>query len=254
MAERLQKIIARAGLATRHEAEKMITGGRVSVNNRIVRQLGTKADIEKDSIRLDGVLIAPVSEKIYIMMNKPTGYVTTLHDPQGRPIITDLLSSISVRVFPVGRLDYDSEGLILLTNDGDFAQRILHPRFRVPKIYRVKIKGRLSPAELHAMKGGIEIEDGMFLPEDIRVVKINQKSSWLVMTIREGKNRVIRRAFSSLGHEIARLIRTRIGDLELGNLKTGDHRFLTRNEVGKLLSFSKDNISLKSPKISLTIV
>jgi 23S rRNA pseudouridine2605 synthase len=253
MTERLQKIIAQAGLASRREAEKMITAGRVSVNNLIVRQLGTKADIEKNSIRLDGALICPGLEKIYIMLNKPAGYVTTLHDPQGRPIVADLLSSISGRVFPVGRLDYDSEGLILLTNDGDFAQRILHPRFRMPKVYQVKIKGKPSPAELRALKKGIVLEDGIFLPEDVGVARVNQKSSWLVMTIKEGKNRILRRAFSSFGHEVVRLIRTRIGDLELGNLKTGAHRFLTKSEVRKLLSFSENDIPRKSQKISLTI-
>ena len=245
--ERLQKIIAQAGIASRRNAEKMIIAGRVSVNNLIVRQLGTQADIEKDTIRLDGALICPGSEKIYIMLHKPAGYVTTLHDPQGRPIVADLLSSISARVFPVGRLDYDSEGLILLTNDGDFAQRLLHPRFRMPKVYQVKIKSKLSPAEFHALKKGIMLEDGRFLPEDISMVRVNQKSSWFVMTLREGKNRIIRRAFSSLDHEVVRLIRTRIGNLELGNLKTGAHRFLTKSEVRKLLSFSENDISQKSP-------
>jgi 23S rRNA pseudouridine2605 synthase len=252
--ERLQKIIARAGLASRREAEKMIIAGRVSVNNLIVRQLGTQADIRKDSIRIDGALICPESEKIYIMLNKPPGYVTTLHDPQGRPIVTDLLSSVSARVFPVGRLDYDSEGLILLTNDGDFAQRIFHPRFRIPRVYQVKIRGRLSPTELHALKGGIDLEDGIFLPEDIRVAMVNQKSCWFVITLREGKNRVIRRAFSSLSQDVVRLIRTRIGNLELGNLKTGGYRFLTINEVRGLLSFSENDILKNPKKISLTIV
>jgi 23S rRNA pseudouridine2605 synthase len=233
--ERLQKIIAKAGLASRREAEKIILAGRVSVNNQVIRQLGTKADTEQDDIRLDGALIYTELEKIYVMLNKPRGYLTTLHDPQHRLIVTDLLPDISARVFPVGRLDYDTQGLLLLTNDGDFAQRLIHPRFRIPKVYRVKIKGRLSKRELHVLKEGIELDDGKFCPEDIGVTKVNEKSSWLVMTIREGKNRVIRRAFASLNHEVTELIRIRIGDVDLDNLKTGQYRLLTTVEVRDLL-------------------
>ncbi len=239
MPERLQKIIARAGLASRREAEKMIVDGRVRVNDIIVRQLGTKADIEKDNIRLDGELVFPEQEKLYIMLNKPPGYVSTLRDPQGRPVITELLYDISERVFPVGRLDYDSEGLILLTNDGDFSQKILHPRFRIPKVYSVKIKGRPSPAELYALRKGIKLEDGLFKPEEVGTARVNQKTSWIVMTLREGRSRIIRRGMSSLGYDVARLIRTRIGGLELGDLKTGEHRFLTKKEVHGLFSFPK---------------
>lgn len=251
--ERLQKVIASAGLSSRREAEKMITAGRISVNNIIIKKLGTKVNTEKDRIRLDGALICPVPEKIYVMLNKPAGYVTTLHDPQGRPIVTDLISSIAIRVFPVGRLDYDSEGLILLTNDGDFSQKILHPRFRMPKIYRVKVKGKLAKVDLHTLEKGIKLEDGWFLPEDIRLTKVGQKSSWLVITIKEGKNRIIRRAFSTFGHEVVKLIRTHIGNLDLGSLKTGGYRFLKKSEVLKLLSFSENDVSRNSPKISLTI-
>jgi len=236
---RLQKIIAQAGLASRREAERMILAGRVSVNNQITRHLGTKADSEKDEIRVDGMLIHNESEKIYIMLNKPRGYVTTLHDPQHRPVVADLLSDVSSRVFPVGRLDYDSQGLLFMTNDGDFAQKLLHPRFRIPKVYRVKIKGRLSKSELSALDKGIELEDGKFLPEKISVIKNNKKSSWLLMTLREGKNRIIRRALESIEHDVAEIVRIRIGGVELGDLRTGQYRFLTKAETGKLFSFSK---------------
>jgi len=237
--ERLQKIIAQAGLASRRDAEKMILAGRVSINNQIVKQLGSKADIEKDEIRLDGMLIYAELEKIYIMLNKPSGYVTTLSDPQNRSIVRDLLPAELTRVFPAGRLDYDSQGLLLLTNDGDFAQRLIHPRFRIPKVYQVKIKGRLSNAEIRALQFGVELDDGNFKPEDVRIVKVNEKSTWLSITLRSGKNRIIRRAFEALGHDVAELVRTRIGDLELGNLKTGAHRFLSKAETQKLFSFSK---------------
>jgi len=235
--ERLQKIIAQAGLASRREAEMMILAGRVSVNDQVSRKLGTKADIGKDEIRLDGMLIHPESEKIYIMLNKPRGYVTTLHDPQQRPIVMDLLRDVSTRVFPVGRLDYDSQGMLLITNDGDFAQRLLHPRFQIPKVYRVKIKGRLSRSEFNALHKGLELEDGKFLPEDICETKVNKKSSWLLMTISEGKNRIIRRALAAIGHDVAELIRIRIGGMEIGNLRAGQYRFLTKAETKKYFNF-----------------
>jgi len=237
--ERLQKVIAQAGLASRRDAEKMILAGRVSINNQIVKQLGSKADIQKDQVRLDGMLIYAEIEKVYIMLNKPSGYVTTLRDPQKRPIVSDLLPTEVVRVFPAGRLDYDSQGLLLMTNDGDLAQRLIHPRFQIPKVYHVKIKGRLSNSEFRALQTGIELDDGKFKPEDVRVVKVNEKSTWLAITLRSGKNRIIRRAFEALGHDVAELVRTRIGDLELGNLKTGAHRFLTKAEIQKLFSFAK---------------
>jgi 23S rRNA pseudouridine2605 synthase len=237
--ERLQKIIAQAGLASRRDAEKMILAGRVSINNQVVKQLGSKANIDKDEIRVDGMLIYAELEKVYVMLNKPSGYVTTLRDPQGRPIVSDLLPTDVVRVFPAGRLDYDSQGLLLLTNDGDLAQRLIHPRFRIPKVYHVKIKGRLSNSELRALQGGIELDDGKFKPEDVQVVKVNEKSTRLSITLRSGKNRIIRRAFEALGHDVVELVRMRIGDLELGNLKTGAHRFLTKAETQKLFSFAK---------------
>ena len=235
MLERLQKIIARAGVASRREAEKMMLAGRVSVNDQIVRQLGAKADVNKDKIRIDGALIYTESEKVYILLNKPRGYVTTLHDPQLRPIVTDLLHDVSVRVFPVGRLDYDSQGLLLMTNDGDFAQKLLHPRFRIHRTYHVKIKGTLKKEEIRSLTRGLDLEDGKFRPDELRVSRINQKSSWLLMTLREGKNRIIRRALSFLGHEVLELIRIRLGGIELGDLRTGQYRFLTRKEINKIL-------------------
>jgi len=237
--ERLQKIIARAGLASRRAAEGMILNGRVSVNRAVIRQLGTKADIEKDEIRLDGLLIYSEVEKIYLMLNKPPGYVTTLHDPQERRIVADLLPPGLGRVFPVGRLDYDSQGLLLMTNDGDFAQQLLHPSFRIPKGYEIKIKGKLTTAEFHKLTKGLILEDGKFLPEDVRVTRVNEKSTRLTLTLRSGKNRIIRRAFAALGYEVAELVRLRIGGLELGDLKPGAYRFLKAKEAWKIFSCPK---------------
>jgi 23S rRNA pseudouridine2605 synthase len=171
------------------------------------------------------------------MLNKPRGYVTTLHDPEGRAVVTDLLSGISERIFPVGRLDYNSEGLLLLTNDGDFSQRVQHPRFKIPKTYMVKIDGNLTKNEVRALSEGIRLPDGNFKPESLQIERINRKSCWLVLTIAEGRNRLIRRGLESLGHPVVRLIRTAIADISLGNMKTGTFRHLTKKEVKHLLSF-----------------
>jgi len=201
--------------------------------------MGSKADPERDEIRLDGRLISTDVSKLYLMVYKPAGYVTTLKDPEGRRIVTDLLHGIEERVFPVGRLDYDSEGLIILTNDGDFAQKMQHPRYGIPKTYLVKIKGSLKPREMRAIQAGVRLEDGLFTPEEVVVEKTNPKSTWLRVTIIEGRNRVIRRAFDAVGHSVGRLIRIALGGVQLGDLKEGKFRFLTKREIVLLLSFGK---------------
>lgn len=239
MEERLQKIIARAGLASRRAAEEMILNGRISINNKIVRQLGSKADVEQDEIRLDGLLISVDVEKCYLMLNKPAGYVTTLNDPQARPIVLDLLPGNLGRLFPVGRLDYDSQGLILMTNDGNFAQQLSHPRFGISKKYKVKVKGKLTKEDFRGLVTGIKLEDGIFIPETLEVSRFNEKSTWLTVTLRSGRNRIIRRAFAAIGYEVVELIRISIGGLELGNLKSGDFRLLSAPEVRNLLSTYK---------------
>ena len=235
MKERLQKVIATAGITSRRHAEKLITEGRVSVNNVVVTKLGEKADGEKDVIRIDGKVISVEKNKLYIVLNKPAGFVTTLHDPQNRPTVVDLLSDVPERVYPVGRLDYDSRGLLLLTNDGDFAQKIQHPRFQKPKIYRVKIQGRLSKEQLKQLGKGIKTENDIFKPENLKMEKFNDKSCWLRLTLREGKNRIIRRGFEAIGYRVAHLVREAIGDLTLGGLKEGEWRHLTKKEISQLL-------------------
>jgi 23S rRNA pseudouridine2605 synthase len=235
--ERLQKIIASSGVSSRRAAEKMIVEGRVSVNDAVVRHLGSKADIDTDEIRVNGRLILPLVSKVYLMLHKPRGYVTTLNDPGRRPVVTDLLSGISERVFPVGRLDYDSEGLLLLTNDGNFSQRVQHPRFKIPKTYKVKIEGNLTKSEVRALSGGLRLSDGNFNPENLQILRTGRKASWLTMTITEGRNRLIRRGMRSLGHPVVRLIRAAIADISLGNMKAGTFRHLTKKEVHHLLSF-----------------
>lgn len=235
MKERLQKIIAAAGIDSRRHAEKLITAGRVSVNDVVVKELGTKADPAKDIIRVDGKVISFEKTTVYIALHKPAGYVTTLSDPEGRPTVVDLVGDVPERVYPVGRLDYDSEGLLLLTNDGDFALKMQHPRFQLPKVYRVKIQGSLSKDEIKQLGKGIKLPDGMFRPEKVQIEKVNDKSCWLQLTIREGKNRIVRRGFEAIGHRVARLVREAIGTIELGRLKEGSWRYLAGREVGQLL-------------------
>jgi len=240
MEERLQKIIAGAGVASRRAAEKLISEGRVSVNRRVVRRLGVKADAQKDEIRVDGKLISTEVSKKYLILNKPSGYITSLKDPQGRPVVTDLIHDMSERVFPIGRLDYDSEGLLLMTNDGSFAQRLQHPKFAIPKTYMAKVKGNLTREKVRVIKDGIDLDDGKFVPSDIVLEKINRKSCWIKLTILEGRNRIIRRVFESIGHPVVRLRRIAISDIHLDDLEVGEYRYLQKREVQRLLSLSSE--------------
>lgn len=234
MEERLQKILSGAGIASRRAAEKMIADGRISLNGVVVREPGTKADVDRDEIRVDGKLISCETEKVYLVLNKPGGFVTTLSDPEGRPIVTDLIKGVGERVFPVGRLDYDSEGLLFLTNDGDFAQHLQHPRYKVPKTYRVKVEGRLTRVEIQNLEKGIDLSDGRFAPSAVIVEKLNPKSTWLRLTIHDGRNRVIRRVFDSMGHSVTRLVRVSFGDVALDSLGEGEWRHLSSGEVRQL--------------------
>jgi 23S rRNA pseudouridine2605 synthase len=237
MEERIQKILSQAGVTSRRAAEKMIAERRISINGVVVTEPGTKADGRKDEIRVDGRLIScEATERLYILLHKPQGVVTTLADPQGRPIVTDLLEGVTERVFPVGRLDYDSEGLLILTNDGDFSQRIQHPRFKIPKTYRVKVSGNPGQKEIQLLEKGIDLPDGRFAPTDVRLEKTNRESAWLRLTITDGRNRVIRRAFEAMGYPINRLVRIAVGDITLEGVREGDWRLLTPREVDRLLA------------------
>lgn len=239
MKERLQKIISAAGIDSRRHAEKLITAGRVSVNGEVVRELGVKADPQKDVIRIDGNTISVENTLYYIALHKPAEYITAMSDPQNRPTVVDLIRDVPERVYPIGRLDYDSSGLLLLTNDGDFAQKIQHPSFQIPKTYRAKISGRLSSEEFKQISKGVSLPDGVFKPENMKIEKTNDKSCWLCLTLREGKNRIIRRGFEAAGHPVARLVRESIGNITLKGLKEGEWRSLTGQEIRQLLDESQ---------------
>ena len=234
MLERIQKIISAAGVTSRRAAEQLILDGRVRVNGQVVTELGTKADASKDHIKVDGKLINPHQPMTYIMLNKPAGFVTTMSDPEGRPTVQHLLKGVKVRVYPVGRLDYNTEGLLLLTNDGDFAHLITHPKHEFPKTYRAKVKGVLEDSQIDLLEKGIYLDDGRTAPAKIKKVSKEEANSWLEITIHEGKKRQVRRMFDRVGHSVIKLKRIRTGNLVLGDLPEGSFRYLTPDEVGAL--------------------
>jgi 23S rRNA pseudouridine2605 synthase len=235
MLERLQKILSGAGVASRRESETFITAGRVAVNGTVVTELGSKADPDKDRITLDGKPLRLKLERAYLLLYKPAGYVTTLKDPEGRPTVTDLLKGVGERVYPVGRLDYNTEGLLLLTNDGDWANRLAHPRHEVEKEYLVKVRGRVTPDQIKRLADGVKLDDGTTAPARVMIVHESERNSRLTITIHEGRYRQVRRMCEAVGLAVASLKRTRYGFLDLGDLRPGELRRLTPLEVKQLM-------------------
>jgi 23S rRNA pseudouridine2605 synthase len=233
-AERLQKILSKAGITSRRKAEELILQGRVSVNGRVVSELGTKAVLGKDDICLDGKAIKPATEKVVVALFKPRNFVTTLHDPQGRPTVADLVKNISVRVYPVGRLDYDAEGLLLMTNDGELAHRLQHPRYKVPKTYLVKTSGRPLEEALAQLQQGVSLEDGITAPAELNVQEDDNRATWLTLTLKEGRNHQVKRMCAAVGCPVLKLRRTKIGPIDIGNLRPGKSRILKTREVRAL--------------------
>ncbi|WP_447980231.1 pseudouridine synthase [Candidatus Nitrospira bockiana] len=234
MEVRLQKVIAASGLASRRKAEQLITEGRVTVNGQIVRELGSRVDPDRDHVKVDGRHLKAVEPYAYIMLNKPKGIVSSLRDPEGRPTIKDLLHGVRLRMFPVGRLDFDTEGLMLLTNHGQLAQALLHPRYHVAKVYLVKAKGILSDEEIDQLERGITLDDGVTAPASVKKVRKAEENSWLELTIYEGRKHQVKRMFEAVGHPVLKLKRTRFGPLSLGDLPAGEFRFLTDREANAL--------------------
>lgn len=217
----------------------LILQGQVEVNGKVVRTIGAKADPEKDHIKLNGRLIQPMQQKVYLMLNKPRGYVTTLKDPEGRPTVTDLLAGVYQRVYPVGRLDFDAEGLLLFTNDGQLAAHLMHPRFEVSKTYLVKIKGCLSDQEIENLEAGVRLSDGMSAPCRIKKVRKTAENSWIELNMHEGRNREVKRMMEHAGHPVLKLKRIRFASLELEGLEIGEYRYLTGREIEKLKKAGK---------------
>jgi len=231
--ERLQKIIARAGLSSRRGAEDLITAGRVRVNGRVVTELGAKADGRKDRIEVDGRRLSD-EDLVYVLLHKPRGCVSTVKDPQGRPTVTDLVAAVAARLYPVGRLDFATSGVLLLTNDGDFTQALLRPEKKVPKVYVAKLAGTVGEDKLERWRKGVALDDGPTLPATVRLLRHEGDKTWVEIILHEGRNQQIRRTAEALGHECMRLARVAFADIEAGGLKPGQWRYLTVDELKKL--------------------
>ena len=235
MEERLQKYLASCGVASRRMSEEIIKSGRVAVNGQIVTEMGVKIKIGTDKVTVDGKDITPEEEHVYLMLNKPEGYVTTAHDPQGRPTVLDLVAEVPQRVFPIGRLDVDTEGLLFLTNDGELAYRLTHPKFAVTKVYHALVTGKPSEDKLDRMRNGLKLEDRMTKPCTVKVIRRYNHKTMLEITISEGRNRQVRRMCQAIGNPIIELERVKIENIELSQVKRGQYRKLTLEELAPLM-------------------
>lgn len=240
-AKRINWILSAAGLTSRRKADTLILQGRVTVNGRVVRELGTRAIWGEDRIQVDGRDVPSPPEKIYLMLNKPFGYIASLEDPEGRPVVIDLIRDIKARVYPVGRLDFDSLGLLLMTNDGEWAYRLTHPRYRMPRTYKITVRGGVSHEAVNALENGVMLEDGPSGPARVSLITGQPQKTLLRMTITQGRSRQIRRMLEAVGYDVIHLIRIGYGNLELGNLKVGKYRYLEPDEVDGL----KRSVGLK---------
>lgn len=233
---RLQKVMADAGVGSRRECENLIQQGRVEVDGQIVMELGVRVDPTAHVVTVDGLRIMADASKITIAVNKPQKMVATMHDPEGRATVADLVSKRTERLFHVGRLDYESEGLLLLTNDGELANRLSHPRYNVRKTYVVTVKGRVANGVGSQLLRGITLEDGEVALDSYRVIDQTDTETMIEVQLHSGRNRIVRRIFDSLGHPVTRLVRTSIGPIKLGDLKQGRTRVLNRTEVATLMT------------------
>ncbi len=235
-AVRLQKFLARAGIASRRKAEEFIAQGRVKVDGKIVTAMGQQIIPGKQKVLFDNREVIAEENFIYILLNKPRGYVTTLSDPQGRPIVTSLLQGIKERIFPVGRLDLDTEGALLLTNDGELAQSILHPSNEVFKTYEAEVKGCPSTSVIRSLERGIFLDDKKTAPANLRIKHKKKKTSTIIITIHEGRKRQVKKMFSAVGHPVQALKRLAYGRLGLNGLDVGKYKFLHQNDIKKIFS------------------
>jgi len=218
----------------------MMIEGRVAVNGKIIEALGFKADPFKDHIKVDGKRLTPFETKVFLLLNKPRGYLSTVKDPKGRPTIMDLLKNLKWRIYPVGRLDFDAEGLLLLTNDGDLAHLLSHPRFSVPKTYLVKVTGVPEEKKLIRLKRGVAFEDGEAKAVSCSLIRQKEKNSWVRVVVTEGRNHLVKRMFSAIGHPVLKLKRIEYGPIQLGDLPFGQFRFLAPEEIEKLKQISSE--------------
>lgn len=231
---RLQKYIADSGVASRRKAEELILQGSVKVNGNVVMEMGIKVG-DSDSVEVHGKVIKPESKKVYILLNKPSGYVTTVKDQFRRPTVLDLLKGVNERVFPVGRLDYETTGLLILTNDGDFTHKMTHPKHEIEKKYLVTVAGTPTKEEISSFESGLEIEDYVTSPAKLKILNSKERNCTIEVTIHEGRNRQVRKMCDAIGHPVLSLKRISLGKVTLGDLQEGNWRELTKNEVASLI-------------------
>ncbi len=232
--QRINRILSLAGLTSRRKADEWIKSRRVTVNGQLVTELGTKAIWETDEIAVDGKKIPKPSPRIYIMLNKPFGYICSFNDPEGRHLVTELLGTITQRVYPVGRLDFDSLGLLLFTNDGECTYRLTHPKYEVPRTYKTTVAGSITDKAIKQLRKGVQLEDGPSGESEITLMTQAENQSTFRMTITQGRSRQVRRMLDAVGFTVVHLVRTGFGDLRLGDLKVSKYRFLEKEEVEKL--------------------
>ena len=236
---RLQKLLAQSGVASRRKCEELMLDGEVEVDGEVVTRLGTKVDPRTAVIRVSGLRLPPISDHVYLVLHKPRGVVSTMSDPEGRPTLEDFVADRPERLFHVGRLDTDTSGLILLTNDGDFAHQMAHPSYEVDKTYVAEVEGEVTKETVASLLAGVELDDGPVRPTEVWVVASTRPKSIVELVIHEGRNRIVRRLMDHLGHPVRKLSRTRFGPVKLGGLPSGELRELTNDELGALLDSVK---------------
>ena len=246
MQERLQKIISRAGVASRRQAEMLIQEGKVRVNGRVVTELGSKADPERDEVRVAGRLIAADQPRTYLLLHKPVGYVSTTNDPECRPTVLDLVHGVKERLYPVGRLDWDTSGLLLLTNDGELTHRLTHPSSEVPRTYQAKVEGIPTPEVLQKLRRGVLLDGRLTHPAQVRLLRPGPGWAWLEITLAEGRNRQVRRMCEAVRHPVLKLCRVALGPLQLGDLPAGRSRPLLAKELKQLRELGKPAVKKKT--------
>jgi 23S rRNA pseudouridine2605 synthase len=230
---RLAKYLAQAGIASRRQAEEIIRMGRVKLNGSIVTELATMVDSKTDCIEFDGKIVG-VEQKVYILLNKPSGYISSVNDPWGRPTVLDLVGEIKERIFPVGRLDYDTEGLLLLTNEGHFTNLMIHPRYNIDKKYEARVMGYIKDDELKSLRDGVDLEDGKTAPAGVKLISRDDRASIIELLIHEGRKRQVKRMCAAVGHPVISLKRVAFAFLTLEGVKIGQYRYLQQDEVKRL--------------------
>lgn len=233
--ERLQKVLAHAGIASRRVCEQMIADGRVEVNGEVVTEMGRRVDPTVDVIHVDGSRVVLDADHLTIAFNKPTGVVSTMSDPEGRPTLADFMGRYNTRLFHVGRLDTPTQGLILLTNDGELAQRLAHPSWEVPKVYLATVNGRVPRGLVKRLKQGVELEDGLAKADAVSVLETAPMASIIELTLHDGRNRIVRRLMEAVGHPVIELVRIQVGPIRMGDLRSGRSRIIKGAELGALM-------------------